>query len=215
MPQQPPRAEHPYITPVNVTCAVICAVVYVVLECMGDTTSASFMVAHGALYPPAILLDGQWYRLLTAAFLHFGLPHLINNLLLLICMGSYLERIYGHVRFAILYVIVAVGANAVSLAHMVYTGEYAVSAGASGVVFGMIGAMLFFLITQKGHYRELPLRRLLIMLVLCLYFSYASGGVDNAAHIGGLIIGFAVGAVYFALQKLWNALRRGKRNGNQ
>ncbi len=207
MPNQ--RDDNQYITPVNITCAVICVVVYIVLEIMGNTDSASFMAEHGALYVPAIIYGGQWYRLLTAAFVHFGLPHLINNLILLVCLGSYLERIYGHVRFAILYVICAVGANAVSLIHMLRSGSYAVAGGASGVVFGMIGAMLFFLISQKGHYRELPLRRFLIMLVLCLYFGFASGGlVDNAAHVGGLIVGFVVGAIYFLLGKLWKLLRR-------
>ncbi len=207
MPEQ--QEDYQYITPVNITCAVICVVVYIVLEIMGNTQSASFMAEHGALYVPAILYGGQWYRLLTAAFIHFGLPHLINNLLLLVAMGSYLERIYGHVRFAILYVVCAVGANAVSLFHMLRTGDYAVAGGASGVVFGMIGAMLFFLISQKGHYRELPIRRFLIMLVLCLYFGFASGGlVDNAAHIGGLIVGFIMGALYWVLGKLWTLLRR-------
>ncbi len=202
------REENQYITPVNITCAAICAAVYIVLEIIGNTNSASFMAAHGALYVPAIIYGGQWYRLLTAAFIHFGLGHLINNMILLIALGSYLERIYGHVRFAVLYVVCAVGANAVSLVHMLRSGNYAVAGGASGVVFGMMGAMLFFLISQKGHYRELPIRRFLIMLVLCLYFGFASGGVDNAAHIGGLIVGFIVGAIYFLLEKLWRLLRR-------
>ncbi len=206
------QEDNQYITPVNITCAAICVVVYIVLEIMGNTNSGSFMAEHGALYVPAVIYEGQWYRLLTAAFIHFGLPHLINNLILLVALGSYLERIYGHVRFAILYVVCAMGANLVSLIHMQRSGEYAVAGGASGVVFGMIGAMLFFLISQKGHYKELPIRRFLIMLVLCLYFGFASGGlVDNAAHVGGLIVGFIVGAVYFLLGKLWNLMRRGGR----
>ncbi len=201
--------DNQYITPVNITCAGICVVVYIVLEIMGNTNSASFMIEHGGLYVPAVILGGQWYRLLTAAFIHFGLPHLINNLLLLVALGSYLERIYGHVRYAILYVVCAVGANAVSLVHMVRTDSNAVAGGASGVVFGMMGALLFFLVSQKGHYRELPIRRFLIMLVLCLYFGFASGGfVDNAAHVGGLIVGFIMGAIYFLLEKLWRLMRR-------
>ncbi len=202
------REQHPYITPVNVTFAVLCAVVYVVLECMGDTTSGSFMATHGALYPPAVVLDGQWYRLLTAAFLHFGLPHLLNNLILLICLGSYLERAYGRIRFIILYLLCAIGGNAVSLVTMLRTGEFAVAGGASGVVFGMMGALIVVVLSHRGHYRELPLRRLLVMVVLCLYFGFASSGVDNAAHIGGLVIGFALGWIFFLLEWLWRRLRR-------
>ncbi len=195
MPQQ--REEHPYITPFNIAFALINVVVYIVLEALGDTNSASFMLTHGALYPPAVLVDGQWWRLLTAAFLHFGLPHLINNLILLICLGSYLERAYGRVRYVILYLVCAIGANAVSLWWMARTDDNAVSAGASGVVFGMMGALIALVLSQRGHYRELPLTRLLIMLALCLYFGFASGGVNNAAHIGGLLIGFIMGWIYF------------------
>ncbi len=207
--------EFQFITPVNITCAAICVAVYIVLEIIGDPTSASFMLEHGALYAPAVLIDGQWYRLLTAAFLHFGLPHLINNLILLVCLGSYLEKAYGHVRFAILYVVVAIGANFVSLNYMVRSGSTAVSAGASGVVFGMMGALVFLVLSHKGHYKDLPLRRLLIMLVLCLYFGFASGGlVDNAAHVGGLIIGFAMGALYFVLELLYRFVRKKRRKEN-
>ncbi len=205
------QEKNPYITPVNVTFAVICAVVYVVLECMGDTTSAAFMAEHAALYPPAILLGGQWYRLLTAAFLHFGLPHLLNNLILLICLGSYLERAYGKARFILLYLLCAIGGNTVSLLHMIRTEDYAVAGGASGVVFGMIGALIVVVLSHRGHYRELPLQRLLIMLVLCLYFGLVSGGVDNAAHIGGLLTGFVLGWIFFLLERLWRLLRRRKR----
>ncbi len=208
--------EMQYITPVNITFAAICVAVYIVFEIIGDPTSASFMLEHGALYAPAVLIGGQWYRLLTAAFLHFGLPHLINNLLLLVCLGSYLERAYGKVRFAILYLLVAVGANYVSLIHLARTGSNAVSAGASGVVFGMIGALIMLVLSHRGHYRELPLRRLLFMLILCLYFGFASGGlVDNAAHVGGLIIGFAIGFVYFALEALAGLIRKGRQNGTK
>ncbi|MCD8046675.1 MAG: rhomboid family intramembrane serine protease [Clostridiales bacterium] len=201
------QRQHRYITPVNITFALINAAVYLVLEIMGDTTSASFMYEHGAMYPPAVLIEGEWWRLLTSPFLHFGLPHLLNNLVLLVCLGSYLERAYGKIRFLILYLVCAAGSSLVSLGHMVYTGEIAVSGGASGVVFGMIGALLFLVLKNKGRFEDLSLRRFLLMMALSLYYGFSTTGVDNAAHVGGLIIGFLLGIVFFLTEKLARALR--------
>lgn len=200
--------QNRYITPVNIIFALLNVAVYVILEITGDTTDAVFMYEHGAMYPYAVLLEGQWYRLLTSAFLHFGLPHLVNNLILLICLGSYLERRYGKVRFIILYLVSAVGGSLISMWHMIYTQNVAVSAGASGVVFGMVGALLFLVLKNKGRFEDLSLRRFLLMMALALYNGFATSGVDNAAHVGGLITGFAVGAVFLALEKIAEAARR-------
>ncbi len=200
--------ENRYITPVNIVFALINVAAYVVLEIMGDTTDAMFMYDHGAMYPYAVLLEGQWYRLLTSAFLHFGLAHLVNNLILLICLGSYLERRYGKARYIILYLVCAVGGSLVSMWHMLCTQNIAVSAGASGVVFGMVGALLFLVLQNKGRFEDLSLRRFLLMMALALYNGFTTAGVDNAAHVGGLIVGFAVAAVFFLLEIIGNGTKR-------
>ena len=192
--------EHRYITPVNITLVAINAAVYVILEILGDTTDAYFMYLHGAMYPPAVLQMGEWYRLLTSAFLHFGLSHLLNNMVLLVCLGSYLERAYGKIRYLILYVACALGSSAVSLWHMVYTNDIAVSGGASGVVFGTIGALLFLILKNRGRFEDLTMRRFLLMIVLCLYYGFSTAGVDNAAHVGGLICGFVCAVVFWILE---------------
>jgi len=199
--------ENRYITPVNMIFAMINVAVYVILEILGDTTDAMFMYDHGAMYPYAVLLEEQWYRMLTSSFIHFGLAHLVNNLILLICLGSYLERRYGKVRYVILYLVSALGSSLVSMGHMLYTQDMAVSGGASGVVFGMVGALLFLVLQNRGRFEDLSLRRFLLMMALALYNGFATSGVDNAAHVGGLIVGFAVGAVFFALEKLVHAVR--------
>lgn len=195
------REQYRYLTPVNIAMVLINIIVYFVLEIMGDTTDALFMYNHGAMFPYAVLWDGQWYRLLTSAFIHFGLPHLVNNMVLLICLGSYVERAFGKVRYLILYLFCAMGSSLVSMGHMLYTGDIAVSGGASGVVFGVIGALLFLVVKNKGRFADLTLRRFLLMMVLALYYGFSTAGVDNAAHVGGLVIGFVVGSVYFLLEK--------------
>lgn len=202
------QEEHRYITPVNITFAVINVVVFVVLEILGDTSDAAFMLLHGAMYPPAVLYGGEWYRLVTSAFIHFGISHLINNMVLLVCLGSYLERAYGKVRFLIFYLVCAVGSSLVSMGHMLYTGDIAVSGGASGVIFGMIGALLFLVLKNKGRFEDLSLRRFLLMMALSLYYGFSTTGVDNAAHVGGLIVGFLVGMIYFFLEKLFKGKHR-------
>ncbi|MCD8217591.1 MAG: rhomboid family intramembrane serine protease [Clostridiales bacterium] len=195
------QEEHRYITPVNITFAVINVVVFVVLEILGDTSDAAFMLQHGAMYPPAVLYGGEWYRLVTSAFLHFGISHLINNMVLLVCLGSYLERAYGKVRFLIFYLVCAVGSSLVSMGHMLYTQELAVSGGASGVIFGMIGALLFLVLKNKGRFEDLSLRRFLLMMALSLYYGFSTTGVDNAAHVGGLLVGFLMGVLCGVLGK--------------
>jgi rhomboid protease GluP len=184
-------ARH-YITPVNTTLAVINVVVYFILELMGDTTDATFMFAHGAMYPPAVLLGGEWYRLFTSAFLHFGFPHLINNMIMLVCLGSYLERALGKVKYVIFYLVAAVGSSLISMGSMIYSGDLAVSAGASGVVFGIIGALLYLVILYHGRFEDLTMRRFLLMVALSLYYGFSTTGVDNAAHVGGLLVGFVM-----------------------
>ncbi len=185
-----------YITPINVSLAAVMVVVYVVLEFLGDTTSASFMLSHGAMFPYSVTLNGEFYRLLTSSFLHFGFSHLVNNLVLLVCLGSYLERALGRVRFVLLYVLCAVGSSLISMAWMLFTDDIAVSGGASGIVFGFIGALLFLVLKNRGRFEDLTLKRFLMMMALSLYYGFSTTGVDNAAHVGGLIIGFLCTAVY-------------------
>ncbi|MDO4168252.1 MAG: rhomboid family intramembrane serine protease, partial [Eubacteriales bacterium] len=137
------------------------------------------------------------YRLLTSAFLHFGFPHLVNNMVMLICLGSYLERALGKIKYIIFYLAAAVGSSLASLGIMLYTGNIAVSAGASGAIFGIIGALLYMLIRNRGRFADLTMMRFLLMIALSLYYGFSSTGVDNAAHVGGLVIGFVLGVILY------------------
>lgn len=186
-----------YITPVNTALAVLNVIIFFALDFMGDTENAVFMLEHGAMYPYAVLLGGQWYRLLTSAFLHFGFQHLVNNMIMLVCLGSYLERALGTVKYIIFYFAAAVGSSLASLGLMLYTGNVAVSAGASGAIFGIIGALLYMIIRNRGRFADLTMGRFLLMIGLSLYYGFSSTGVDNAAHVGGLAIGFLLGIILY------------------
>lgn len=164
--------------------------VFFYLEWIGDTNSGAFMLEHGALAAEYVILGGQVYRLLTAVFLHFGIAHLFNNMLLLLFMGELLEKRLGKFRFALFYLLCGIAGNVLTLYFETNTGSYSVSAGASGAVFGVLGGLVFLLIARRGTYGYLNVRSMLFFIAYSLYSGHVSGGVNNVAHIGGLICGF-------------------------
>ena len=195
--------EYEYITPVNITFAVINVAVFFIMSTMERISGNPYLYQFGAMFPPAVL-SGQWYRLLTSSFIHFDLTHLFNNMLLFICLGSYLERAFGKIRYLIFFFGSAVLSSLASMFHMIYSGDLAFSAGASGIVFGMIGALLYMVIRNKGRFQNLTLRRFILMIVLSLYFGFATAGVDNASHVGGLCAGFLLGILLYRKEKQQN-----------
>lgn len=152
----------------------------------------------GVMYEPYILA-GSYYRLLSSIFLHFSWDHLVNNMIMLGAAGSLLERETGSVRFFIIYIFSGIFGNAVSFAVGLFTGSYAYSAGASGAVFGILGAVLIYILMNRRQGR-ISRKGIIFLIVFSLYMGFRSPGVDNAAHVGGLI-GGAVGFLVTNLKK--------------
>lgn len=169
--------------------------VWLFLTVLGDTNDAGFLLEHGAMYPPALVSIRQWYRIFTGMFIHIGSLHLINNMVVLYFTGEVLERETGRVRFLILYLASGIGGSLLSLYFMTKSGHMAVSAGSSGAIFGIIGALLCIALRNKGKIGTLTTKGLLIMTALCLYFGFTATGVDNWCHIGGLLTGFLLACV--------------------
>lgn len=186
--------KYPYIT---IGIVAVNVIVYLILEWLGDTEDAMFIASHGGMYPSFLLYNNQWWRILTAGFIHFGITHLANNMVVFALMGERLERAVGHVRMAVIYLLSLIGGGLLSYAVMLYTGEHAVSAGASGAVFGVIGGMLWVVIFHRGRFEGMTARRYVMMIVLSLYYGFTSISVDNWAHIGGLVTGFIVTAILY------------------
>lgn len=172
-------------------------IIFAVLEIIGDTMDGAFMAEHGAMFAPYCLYEGKWYLMFTSMFLHFGFPHLINNMFILFCMGDYLERLLGPVRYLVLYLVSGLAGNVASLAAELASGGYAVSAGASGAIFGVVGGMLYIVIRNKGRIETISTKGLLFMLALSLYYGFTTTGVDNMAHIGGAIGGFVMAVLLY------------------
>ncbi len=180
----------------NLAIVLINIVVFAVLEIAGDTTSPQFMVEHGAVYTPYVL-EGQYWRLITAMFLHFGFEHLAYNMFSLIFLGDILENIVGPVRYLIVYLVGGLGGNALSLFMSVQSGSYKVSAGASGAIFAVMGAFFYIALRNRNSFGKDGMRRLGIMVVLMIMQGLVDRGVDQSAHMGGLISGFLLGIALY------------------
>ena len=180
--------SRPYV---NIALAAVNVLVFLYLEAIGSTEDGVFMVKHGAVFAPFVILGGEYYRLFTAMFLHFGVSHLANNMLVL------LERALGHIKYLIFYLASGVAANSISLAVQVRTGQASVSAGASGAIFGVVGGLVYVIAIHHGQLDGLTNRQLGFMVLLTLYHGFTSAGVDNMAHIGGLISGFILGILLY------------------
>lgn len=156
---------------------------------------------EGALGWQEVLTDGQWYRLLTSMFLHIGADHIFNNMLVLGYVGSILERQIGHLQYGILYLLSGILAGAASMVYNMVQNSSSVSVGASGAIFGTVGAMLYLVIYFHGKAGGYTLRQVAVMAFFGLYGGFTSQGVDNAAHIGGFIAGFGLAALLVFLSR--------------
>ena len=186
--------------PVTVFLILINILVFLAVELTGGSEDTMHMLQCGAGYTPAII-QGEYYRIFTSMFLHFGPQHLGNNMLVLFVLGSRLERVIGKLRFIVIYLAGGMTGSVLSLVWDLRQGEYAVSAGASGAVFAVMGAMIYVVIRNKGRLEDLSVRQILVMAVFSLYFGFASSGVDNAAHTGGLAAGFLLAVFCYHRRK--------------
>jgi len=156
--------------------------------------TAGDVLPFGANFGP-YTLNGEWWRLITGCFLHFGVIHIAMNMIVLYQVGIFTEKLYGNVRFLVMYLLAGVGGNLAGL----YIHPNTVSAGASGAVFGVYGALLAYLFVQRGMVPKASAvaiaRSSGVFLVINLVYGLKSANTDMTAHIGGFISGFLVGAL--------------------
>ena len=183
--------------PATMALILINVLVFIAVEFTGTSQDACHVLEYGAAYTPYIIQNGEVYRLFTSMFLHFGIEHLVNNMLVLFVLGSRLERVIGKIRFLLIYLLGGIAGNVVSLLLELKTQEFSVSAGASGAVFAVMGAMIYIVIRNKGWLGDLSMRQILVMAAFSLYFGFTSSGVDNAAHIGCLLAGFVLAVLFW------------------
>ena len=192
--------------PVTVLLILLNTLIFLIVEFTGGSENGQHMLECGAVYAPLIIEQGQWYRMITSMFLHFGAPHLINNMLVLFVLGQRLEPVTGKMKFLLIYILGGLGGNLISLIWDMRTGDYSLSAGASGAVFAVMGGMIYVIIRHRGKVADLNMKQMLLMAAFSLYFGFASGGVDNAAHAGGLLCGFIAAVIVYHPRKIWKTV---------
>lgn len=181
----------------TISLIIINVIIYLILESTGSTLDVNHMMEYGALYPDYILERGEYWRFFTATLMHFGFDHLLNNMVMLGVAGRFLEKALGQVKYLILYFVAGIGGCVLSYMEMVQTGDYAVAAGASGSIFGIIGGLAWIILINKGRYKNLTGRGMIMMLLFSLYYGASTGDVDNWGHIGGLIMGFVLAIIFY------------------
>jgi membrane associated rhomboid family serine protease len=160
---------------------IICISIFVLSLLLG-----SFALAFGMI--PAAIAQGEWWRLLTSTLLHGSILHLLFNMYALYWLGPQLERSLGHVRFAALYILSALGG---SVASYWFSDLRTVSVGASGAIFGLITATIVI-----GRETRTDVSQLVVLLGLNVLIGFLQPGIDWRAHFGGAITGAAIAFIY-------------------
>lgn len=184
----------------NIAIIVINVLVFLFTDFFALTAS-SYWTDAGAVGWQEVFVNGEWYRVLTSLFLHGGIQHIFNNMLILGYVGSYLEQKTGSIRYGIIYLGSGILAAFTSMVYNMWRGAYIVSIGASGAVFGAIGGLVFMVLFGSGSRDRYSVRQMVVLSVLSLYGGFANPGVDNAAHIGGFIAGFLLTGLLWMLRK--------------
>jgi len=170
--------------PVVTYALIIINLAFFVLQLSAGITVAAEQLG---MWPIGIALGEEWWRLLTAAFLHGSFLHIAFNMYVLWVLGPTLERILGHMRFVVLYVLAAFGG---AVASYVFSDVRTVSVGASGAIFGLMGALII-----AGQRLRYDIRQVLILLAINIVIGFLAPNIDWRAHLGGLITGALVAAI--------------------
>lgn len=134
-----------------------------------------------------LIADGQYFRLITCMFLHGGIVHLGVNMYSLYAIGPMIEKVYGKAKYIIIYFFAGICASIFS-----YTFSTNVSIGASGAIFGLLGAVLVFAIKSKGKTGNAFIKSILSVIVINIFIGATLPNIDNFAHMGGLLGGMLI-----------------------
>lgn len=185
------KYKGPFITYILIAINVI---MFAVMTAAGGTENTDVLVKYGAKVN-GLIVEGQYWRLITSAFIHIGLAHIAFNMYGLYNIGSLIERIYGHVNYLLIYLIAAFTG---SISSFIFS--QALSAGASGAIFGLLGALLYLGQKKPRMFSTSFGASVLVVIGFNLIYGFSNTGIDNFAHLGGLIGGYlaanAMGLIY-------------------
>lgn len=176
----------------------ICVLLFLLMYLFGKgSTDNLTLLWFGASNDTLIYEYGQYYRLFTSMFLHIGIAHLVCNMYSLYIIGKEMEMIYGKWKYLVIYLVSGICGSILSLAFTHNT----ISAGASGAIFGLLGTWLYFGYYYRNYMGIKMRASILPVIIINLAIGFITPGIDNTAHIGGLIAGILLGMVFGAPDK--------------
>ena len=177
----------------SLVLVLINCLVFGVLALFGNTDDAGYIQRVGGL-SPQLIGEGIWaYRIVTSIFIHFNVTHLMNNMLMLAVVSSYLEKQMAKWRYVSIYLGSGIIGSIASLYYYIYTDNLnVVCAGASGAIFGLTGALFWVILRNHGQVEGMTWKKMLFLIILNIYLGLVDTSVGNAAHIGGLLGGFVL-----------------------
>lgn len=186
------KPKDSFLTLTNVFIAIN-VIIYIITATASKSIldiDINVLSTFGAIVVPLIDL-GEYYRLISAMFLHGGLVHLVMNMYGIWLLGNIIEKAYGKFKFAVIYLFSGIVGSCFSYFFLKPT---ILSVGASGAIFGLMGACIVFAVKRKDTIRKSFLRSIFQVLAINLLIGFSTSNIDNAGHIGGLIGGLLITA---------------------
>ena len=166
----------------------ICVLVFILMYVLGNGSTDNYTLLLFGANLDALTKNGDYYRLLTSMFLHIGIMHLLCNMYSLYIIGKEVENVFGKVKYLIIYLLSGIAGSILSLAFNHNT----ICAGASGAIFGLLGALLYFGYYYRPYLGATLTRSIIPVIAINLIVGFLDSGIDNSAHIGGLVGGLLV-----------------------
>lgn len=201
--QEPALRINRVLSPVNTCIIFLNVIAFIITYWIPVFGGTDKTLAAGALSWYYVIKKGEYYRILTSMFLHADISHLFNNMLVLFFVGYHLEHAVGKLKYLIIYMGGGILAGIVSIGYNMLeeyswlTDQTTISIGASGAIFGVVGAMLLIVIVNRGRLQEIRTRQMVIFVVLSLYGGIANARIDQAAHVGGFLAGIILAALIY------------------
>lgn len=178
------KAQKLFATKKPVVTYIFIAICIIMFILTRGSTDINTLLKYGA-NNAYLTKSGEYYRLLSSMFIHIGLLHLLFNMYALYIIGPQVESFYGKFKYFLIYILSGVSGSILSITFSSNT----VSAGASGAIFGLMGALLYFGFFYRNYLGSVIKSQIVPIIILNLVIGFSTSGIDNAAHIGGLIGG--------------------------
>lgn len=188
-------------TLINTILVVANIIIYLVTHYTNAFGSPNMMYLKGGLSWHRVMNEGEYYRILTSMFMHANWSHLFGNMLVLFFLGTNLERTVGKIKYILIYFGAGILAGLASIGYNMWQDYNAMGIGASGAIFGVVGALLFIILIHRGYHNGISATQVIIFTGLNIYNGVVDSQIDQVAHVGGFIAGFILCILLYRKRK--------------